>query len=345
MPRNIDEELKVPELTAVLVTPESFDTCRPALEHLRNQTAREKLEVVIVAPDLSQLKADTALLEVFDCYQLVELNHPLESTGRAVAEGFRHAQAALVVYSEEHAYPTCDWAEILIRTHSEVPHPAVGFAVGNANPGPVSWAHLFAQFGPVVEPVRTGLATALAGHHVSYKKEYILGYAEQLGPLMENECALHIDLRDRGYQLYVAGEAVSRHVNISEALQFCRLDFLGQWGFGASRARVGGWSRARRLFYVCATPLIPVVRLVRSVRHFHRTGRGRLLPASFPYLFGALICGAIGEALGYLLGEKAAIGQGRLLPELDRFAFVSQADRHERDTIVNPLALDDEPSV
>ena len=343
MARAIDEELKVPELTAVLVTPEKFDTCRPALDHLRKQTVRGQLEVVIVAPHLSDLKADAALLEGFDSYQLVELGHPLESTGRAVAEGFRRAKAALVVYSEEHAYPTRDWAEILIRTHREVPHPAVGFAVGNANPGPVSWAHLFAQFGPVVEPVGTGLATALAGHHVSYKKEYLLGYAQQLGPLMENECALHIDLRERGYQLYVAGEAVSRHVNISEALQFCKLDFLGQWGFGASRARVGGWSRARRLIYVCATPLIPVVRLVRSVRHFYRTGRGSLLPASLPYLLIALVCGAAGEALGYLLGEKAAIGQGRLLPELDRFAFVNQADRSERDTIVKPQ--DDPDSV
>lgn len=335
----------MPELTAVLVTPAHFDTCRPALEHLRNQTVREQLEVVIVAPHLSELKAHTALLEVFDCYQLVELNHPLESTGRAVAEGFRHAQAALVVYTEEHAYPRRDWAEILIRTHREVPHPAVGFAVGNANPGPVSWAHLFAQFGPVVEPVRTGVATALAGHHVAYKKEYILGYAEQLGPLLENECALHIDLRDRGYELYVAGEAVCLHVNISNAAQLCRLDFLGQWGFGASRARVGGWSRLRRLFYICAAPLIPVVRFIRSVRHFHRTGRGRLLPASLLYLLAALVCGAVGEALGYLLGERAAIGRSRLLPELDRFAFVSQADRSERDRIANRLDRDDKTSV
>jgi hypothetical protein len=313
-----------PDLSVIMVTPGRYSTCRKTISYLCAQTVRDRIELVIVAPSLAGLEADESELASFGGRQVVEVGDVV-SSGDAMAAGIRAARAPVVVYAEEHSYPEPDWAEILIDEHRGS-HAAVGCAMDNANPGAVSWASLFGQFGPVVVPARSGVATFLGGHHASYNRDVLLQYGDLLGQLMSNECALHIDLRRRGYQLYLSGEAVSHHVNISRARTYFSLELMGQRGFAAARAKAGEWSVLRRAVYVAASPLIPLIRLRRIVHDVRRTGRGReLLPRILPIVVPALWCGAVGEALGYVAGAGSPAKRTEI--ELDRYAYVRDRDR------------------
>lgn len=323
----IVKENFIPSLSVVMVTPERYETCRPAISFLRKQTVRELLELVIVAPARAALELVEPEMDAFGDFQIVEIGK-IVSTGRAMAEGFRAARAPLVAYSEEHTYPEPEWAEAMVHAHAG-PYAAVGAVIGNANPRSlVSWAHLYGQFGPAVAPAQSRKAKMLAAHHVSYKRQVVLQYGDMLGRMLEDECALFLDLRSRGQTLYLSGDAVSNHLNITRIAGYCLLDFIGQRGFASARAQAGGWSTARRVFYAAATPLVPFLRMRRSVRDIFRTGRARqLLPQIVAPMAAALLCGMAGEMLGYLTEPSKQNSEDRTEFELNREAFVSDSDR------------------
>lgn len=192
---------------------------------------------------------------------------------------------------------------------------------------------MYGQFGPSIAPARSGVVYMLAAHHASYKREIILQYGALLGRMLENESAMYLDLRARGYKFYMAGDAISYHVNISNLADYCRIDYLGQRGFASARAEVGKWSRARRRIYATATPLVPFMRLSRSVRDIFRTGRAKqLLPQILVPMSVALLRGMVGEMLGYLVRPSRENFVERTEIELNRSAFLTEDDRAEMRT-------------
>src|SRR5512139_3991961 len=167
------------QMSVVLVTPRRYDAIRKTMEHLAAQTVLDQLEIVIVAPSAATLDLDAADLTAFGRIRVVEVGE-ITSTGRAVAAGVREASAPVVTYAEEHAYPAADWAEALIKAHRQ-PWAAVGVAIANANPGNmISWASLFTDFGPWVEPAEAGEISQLPWHHTSYKRAVLLEYGPKL---------------------------------------------------------------------------------------------------------------------------------------------------------------------
>lgn len=312
-----------PKLTAFTIAMESAADCRPVIEDLRRQTAREEIELIVVAPDREGLPA--AATDGFWGHQWILLPEVREC-GKAMAAAVRAARAPFAVYAEEHATFDPAWAVRLLAAHRNG-YDVVGFAMENANPGSLtSWAHLYGQFGPVVAPVESGESDFLAGHHVSYKVPLLLEYGELLPAMLEDESALLLDLRRRGVKLYIAGDAVSRHVNISRLTTYVLMDFTGQRSFAAARAAVGRWPWWRRILYAGAAPLLPLVRGRRILRHLRRTGRDRaLLPRILLPIGAALLAGACGEALGYLLGGgRSALRKAPI--ELRRELYLKASD-------------------
>lgn len=301
--------------------------CRLALAELQRQSIRDALEVIVVTSDRRGL--DPTLCEGFGRFSWIVVPS-IDASGAVMAHAVAAARTPFVTYAEEHQYLEPDWAAALVAAHG-AGHDLVGFAMQNANPGLVSWAHLYGQFGPAVSPVRSGAVRMLTGHHVSYRRSLLLEYGDLLPHMLEDESALFLDQRARGRRLFMAGDAVCRHVNISRLSSLVRLDFLGQRTFAASRARVGCWSWTRRVAYAAAGPLIPFLRMYRAAGHIRRTGRARRL---FPAIFAPLLCmtaaGAVGESLGYLLGAGRA-ARHRTAFELERERFVSPADGWTKD--------------
>lgn len=317
-----------PDLSAILVTPRSYETIRKTADHLHAQSIRDRIEIVIGVPSAEGLEPDREKLSDFWGWQVVEVGD-IDSLGPVQAACVRAARGPVVVYAEEHAYPAPGWAEALVRAHAG-PWAAVGPLVMNANPeSGVSWAALFLDFTEFVAPREPGPSETLASHQTSYKRDLLLPYGDRLGRFLENESTLQHDLVSRGHRLYHEPAARTRHVNVSRFWEFVGTQFVNCREFGANRAFLGGWNWRRRTIYVAGSPLIPIVRGHRIARQLRRSGlpRKTLLRMLPPMLIG-LGSAAAGELVGYVLGKGDA-SRRRLTFELERMSHVREGDRRQ----------------
>ena len=306
-----------PALSVVVITPSGFDVLRKTVEHLRTQSAADRIELVVVASDSAAL-GPLGDVEGFWGHRVVEAG-PLTTTGRAMEAGFRAAAGPLVSYVEEHCYPAPGWAEAVIAAH-EGPWAAVGCALTNANPeSVVSWGMLFMDFGPAVELAEPGEARALPSHQTTYKRAALAGHEQDLHELLEVEAILQAALLERGDRLYMESAARRAHLNVTRPRSVLNGQFLAGLQYAPQRIRQERFSIARRLAYAAAAPLIVAVQLRRCLGEIARTGRTReLVPRILPVLLTGLVAQQAGETVGYVTGRQAGAPEGRLSFELDR---------------------------
>ena len=312
-----------PLMSVVVITPDSYETVRKTLRHLRAQSVCDRLEIVLVAPSASRLEADERELSAFQQFRVVEVGDML-STARARAAGVRSAAAPVVALVEDHAFPAPGWAEALIDAHQN-DWAAVAPVMANANPRSLtSWVNLAVEYSQWLEPMASGEAEHLPGHNGSYKRELLLAYGERLEEMLDAESILQWDLRAKGHRLYLESRARTFHQNFSVLLPSVVLRFHGGRLFASSRAR--RWTLARRLLFTCGSPLIPLVRFRRIVSELRRPGRPRqLLPRILPALFAFLVFDGLGEMFGY------AFGAGRSMAKLSDLEFHRQRYLHKTD--------------
>jgi hypothetical protein len=312
-----------PKLSIVIVA-DRYDTIRKTVSHLRDQSIKDQLEIVIVTEAKERLELEFAELKHFWSVRVIEVPSILP-LALATAAGIRHCRGSLVVLAESHAYPGAGWAQALIKAHQQ-PWAAVGAVIGNANPySMVSWASLFLDYGRCVETTVTGVMDYLPGHHTSYKREILLQYDSQLEALMDSEILLHWKMRERGYQLYLEPAAKIYHVNISSIAAWFSERFYTGRRFAATRAQ--GWSLVMRLLYGGGAALIPLVRFPRVLHDISRsTHRQLLLPRIVPPVLLGLLVSAVGEAVGYLLGPGTATERLAEM-ELHKLKYVTKQDR------------------
>ncbi len=291
-----------PEISVVIVTPDHYNTIRKTIRHLRTQTVRDKLEIVIVAPSADRLGLDLSEMKDFLRFLVVEVGE-IKLVAKAKTIAVRKANAPIVAFAEDHCYPDPNWAEALIAAHQQG-YAAVGPAIGNANPNTmVNWAGLFMGFGPYFEPAAPRVSDGLPWHNISYKRQLLLDYGDKMASMIVVEGVLLDELRAKGHQIYLEPAAKANHVNISLLWSWMRQAFWGGWLFAGVRAREKKWSPWRRLFYIGGAPLIPLVRLWRTIKEIRRTGRQqKLIPRVLPALIAGLVPHAIGELCGYAFG-------------------------------------------
>jgi hypothetical protein len=316
----------MPEMSVIVLTPDSYAPIRRLMAHLGAQSACDRLELVLVAPRIGSLRADEAELPRFAAVRMVEADVQ-RSTAEARAAGVRAATAPIVVFTEDHSLPEPAWAESLIQAHGEG-WAVVGPAVSNGNPrSAVSWANLLIEYIEWLHPASRGPARHLPGHNSAYERDVLLPYGAAPGERLEVESLLHWDLAAHGERLLLEPEARTHHFNYSRLSASIPLRFWSGRLFAARRRH--DWSPARRLLYIAGAPLIPVVRLARILQQLRRPGRR--VPRSaviLPLTFFLLACNSAGEAVGYALGAGAAPER---LVDLDfrRERFMCAADRQE----------------
>jgi hypothetical protein len=309
-----------PEMSVVVITPDSFETVRKTVSHLKAQSVRDRLELVIVAPAADALALDeSAVRDFFGC-EVIEVG-TMTSTARARAAGVRAARAPVVAFAEDHAFPSAGWAEALLARHAGG-WAAVAPVMANANPrAAVSWANLLVEYAPWMEGAPGGEREHLPGHNGSYKRDVLLRYGDRLEAMLDAESILHWDLRARGHKLYLEPRARTLHLNFTAALPSCVLRFNGGRLFASARAR--GWPLAKRLAFVAGSPLIPFVRFARVARSLPKTDRPR---GTLPAVFVALVCDGAGELVGYALGAGRAMEKLSDM-EFHRHRYIKRAPR------------------
>jgi GT2 family glycosyltransferase len=314
-----------PDLTVVLVTPDQYQTLRAVVRHLRAQTARDRLEIVIVAPAREGLGLIETDLEGFVRFRVVEAGTPW-SLAKARADGIRAASAPVVALVEDHCFPDPGWAAALIAAHRQ-PWAAVGPAIANANPRTrLSWANLLIAYGRWVAPEAGAEVDDIPGNNSSYKRALLLEYGSELERMLEREAVLHEDLRAKGHRFYLEPQAKAYHQNASRLTSAIWTRFQAGRLFGAMRARNGRWSLLRRLLYIGGAPLIPLMHLRPVLQHARRAARQRpLLPGLRGAVVGLLAVAGAGEMIGY------AFGPGKALQQLTDSEFQRERQLTKRD--------------
>jgi hypothetical protein len=279
--------------------------------------------LVIVSPSVLH-DAQDERWQTFHTVKFVQTG-PFESSAHAREAGVARCSAPIVAFAEDHCFPGAKWAETLIRLHGEG-WAAVCPAMGNANPGAVSWADLMLNFGSWAFPAPVGTVGGTAWHNTSYRRELLCAYGGRLRWLLEPEDRLQQDLIRQGNQLYLAGDLEIKHVNVSRLKSFLHCQFWAARLYGCSRAEEGNWGVFKRLFYVAACPLIPLMRAGRVIDGANRSMRRE---RTFPFVVACsvgLLAGALGEVAGYALGRGAA-AKIRLNYEFNRVRYLRPADR------------------
>jgi len=315
-----------PALSVILITPDNYQSLSKTVSHLRAQSLRERMEIVIVTTQADSLHADEQELGAFQQFRVLEIG-PITSVGPAYAAGVRGASAPVVVLGEDHSFPQPGWAEALLRAH-EKPWAVVGPMVGNANPTTMmSWADFLLGYGPWLDQTPAGEMEHLPGHNSSYKRDVLLGYGAELDQMLEAESVLHWDLRRKGHRLYLEPAAKTMHVNFNRLSSWIQALFHAGRKFAASRAANERWPLSRRLLFAAASPLIPLVRFRRVIRELRRPGRPQhlLLPVSPTLLFG-LAVDAAGQMMGSAFGEGAA-NEHLMCFEFNRYQHVRKSDQ------------------
>ena len=323
----IDDSLA---LSVVLVTPDRFETIRRTVRHLRRQPVAHRLELIIVAPTTAAIDdADPAELEPFGRVKKIAADGPIRCVERAAIPGIRAATTPIIALIEDHAFPAPGWAEAILKAH-QGPWAAVGSAISNGNPtSSLSWASLMLAYGRWVDPDHGGVVNALPGHNITYKRERFMEFDTRLPELLGRESTLHEEIQSAGHQLYLEPDAEIAHLNPSLVGSTIELRAQAGWLYGALRARREGWPPWKRLLYIAAFPLIPLIRF-RRVRDelFIGPKRRALLARIWPGLAFALVLDGVGQAIGYAIGPGQT--RERLSAfEIDRLRHLSRHDRKE----------------
>jgi hypothetical protein len=302
-----------PRLAVLLVASGPYDELHAVVDALRRQGSVEEIELVIVAASRAALGAPEGDLRDFAAVRIVE-HGPIDSLGGPLAQGLRAAAAAVVAVTEDHAFPEPGWGDALLAAH-EGPYAAVGPEIVNANPGSaISWGNFLLSYGPWAAPAAAGLVDDLPEVNASYKRSVILGLDGDLETLLEKGGDVFRELRAQGHGLYLEPAAQVRHANFDRLAPTARYRVNSARLYADVRAREEGWPAARRLAYLVAGPLIPVVRFARLARSLRARG----------HPFGPRIAGGLALTLVLdMAGQMLAFagGRGRALDVLHDIEF------------------------
>ena len=310
---------------SVLLPTDTYETVRNELASLRAQTARDRLEIVIITGSAAGLGPDEGVRDGFHSVTVVEIDdlYPLY---RARVAGTRAAQAPVVLLAESHAYLDPGHCEALIRAH-EGDWAVVGPAMWNANPATMrSWSGLYMDYGPWVHPSGPGAVESLPGHNSSYKRAVLLAYGDRLESMMMSSPRRHADLLASGHRLYMEPAARTYHLNVSRPWSWLEERLVGGRSYAGARSHP--WGPARRLLYAVGSPLIPLVRLKRVLGDMRRSRDLGFILRSLPALTVSLVVSAVGEALGYAFGTGGAMRRVNEM-ELYKEHHVRDGDRPE----------------
>lgn len=231
-----------------------------------------------------------------------------DSIPDAKARGARLATGEIVAFLEDHCVPEPGWAAALIEAFDSDPGiAAAAYAFRNLNPvNYVSRSFLVLAYGPWLAPVEAGEISAPSWMNVAYRATVLEPHLEDLHTDLACELLFVRALREQGHRFWQSRAEVA-HLNHPSLVGCCRDSAVWQRLFAAARVRRERWSRARRLIYVCGSPLTgPVIAWRLGRRLWGRPALRWSFVRSLPLILAVYSYGASHEALGYLAGKGSA---------------------------------------
>ena len=286
-----------PALSAILLVPRGFDELTGTVAHLRAQTIRSRLQVVVVAGPAGAASVDGRLLDGFAAVDVVPVA-AIPTVAAGIVAALPHARGEIVALVEDHAFLEPEWAARVCEAFGSG-CAAVAPLMLNPNPATAtSWMNFLVSFMDAVAPAGPGEIEYGPGHNTSYRRAVLERYGAELRALLQTERNFHYRLRADGYVLRAAPDARLAHMNISLPRVAFRQAWIGGVMFGHYRAAgMPLWERVARTLLA---PLVPPVRFRRMRRVASRVPEESVAPTlAWVMVPLALALHAAGEAAGY----------------------------------------------
>lgn len=290
-----------PAISIVVVT-DHFATIRRVVEHVRRQTIRDRVELVIVAPSRAALELDEGAVDGLRV-TVVEVGSIMPMPPSRAA-GVRAATAPIIFLGETHSYPAPDFCEVVVASSGAVPWDVLVPGLDNANPGdPHSWSSYLADYGYWHHTLPAGWIPSGPGWNAAYRREPLLALGDDLRVLLSGGDRLFATFREAGRRWYHEPRARLGHVNVSVGPHWSRERFLAGRLTAANRS--APWPWAKRMAYVLAAPLIVMVLHRRIAPALRSLPPGTLPAGSTGALWWGLLLRTAGEIVGYSVGATA----------------------------------------
>ncbi|MDB4881827.1 MAG: hypothetical protein JWL95_593 [Gemmatimonadetes bacterium] len=304
-----DDTAPALSLSVVLVAVEGMPSIRRTMRHLRTQTARRAMEVILVADRADTIDVGALAGDAFGACRVVAVG-PITQRGAAAAAGMLAATTPVVALIEDHSFPEPGWAAALLATHAGS-WAGVGPVVENANPtSAMSWVNFILSYGAFSGSTPGGERDILPWHNSAYKRASLDAFGDRLGALLEWEGHLQDELRATGHTLCLEPKARTHHMNVSRFTSTLGLNLQRGRILGAQRADREGWPYWRRLAQAAACPLFPLLQLRHSAAPMREMAIPRALYARVYAGLAVTLCVmAVAEAWGLTAGAGDAIAK------------------------------------
>jgi hypothetical protein len=305
-----DHAGRAPVLSVILMSPDTPATQASTVAHLRNQTIRDAIEVVLVCPSLDGADAFAQRhLGDFLAYRFVP-SPPTLSLAKQQAMGIAAATAPFVALGEDHCQPSPTWAEQIVKAFNRSDtYVGISPAVHVANDSMLAVASQLIDYTRWTAPVQAGEVPSISSSNATFRRDVILReYGEGLYEMIERGGAIHADLIAKGHRFYLEPEARVYHKNISRLGEVWSLRFnIGRFHAGAEADRAG-WSGPRRLAMAAVALLMPIKRYLE----INKKLLSRKYPLGPKVLVGlaiGLTMDGLGRVAGYASGEGDSLRQ------------------------------------
>jgi hypothetical protein len=296
-PERASDEADEPALSVVVVPFGGAERLEDCLRALGPQASDGRVEVVVPFDD--RFEDVDALAARYPFARFARLAGVL-TTAAVRAAGVRLARGRLVAITEDNCEPAPDWCARIVSGH-DLQVCAVGGAVARDEGSGIPWAVYLADYGRYRPPLRCGPVLTLTDVNASYKR-WALAMVSEVWQDEFHENEVNGALLAGGGCLWLDPDAVVVHNRTLTA----RAAIRDRYEFGRlfASGRVRGASFLRRGAFVLATPLLPVVILLRPLlSELRRGGRVSTVLRAAPALATIALAWSFGELLGYLTGR------------------------------------------
>jgi glycosyltransferase involved in cell wall biosynthesis len=293
---------KISVVIASKVGPPFIDQC---LDSLRSEVASLDAETLVVTPRDAQYIRRLELK-----YPWVRVIHEAAASGVPALRrrGVEEANGEYVAIIEEHCSAAPDWLRQALAAFGQGSYAAVGGAITDYGYDRLrDWVVYFIEYNGSLPPVAAGVTHSLNDANIAYPRRLLLEHRQLLDdgywPM-----TLHPTLAARGEQFLSVPEMVVYHRGPFDFFYYLHQRFLFSRAFAGVRAR--HQSPARRLAYLVAAPIVPLMLIARIAKTvFSKRHRVPEFLRTLPLIVPAVTVLVAGEWIGCLLGPGNALSE------------------------------------
>lgn len=295
----------MPKISVVVASKVGAPFIDQCLDSIRDEAASLGAEVLVVTPRsgeyVSRLQRQYSWVRV--------VSDPTVTGVPALRRrGVDEATGEYVAIIEEHCSAAPDWLHQALAALTRGTYAAVGGAITDYGYDRLrDWVVYFIEYNGSLPPVSAGETHNLNDANIAYPRRLLIEHRHLLDdgywPM-----TLHPTLAARGERFLSVPEMVVYHRGPFDFLYYLHQRFLFSRAFAGVRAR--HQSPARRLAYLIAAPVVPVMLLARMTRTV--VGKRRRVPEfirTLPLIVPAVTVLVAGEWIGCLLGPGNALSE------------------------------------